>query len=258
MYNIVDSKVGRLLFYSAIQDLGIKKGKCVILVTHQHQFTGDFRCILMSAGSIACIGSFEQCVQESKGKMILAFQNKESEMEDIPQDQAQTNASDSAPERSPNAEVEPIDDSTKSSSNKNEHKEMSNTGIVKKETFIEYLKAMPGGSWTGFLMLVLFIVTQGCVLATIAVVGVWSNLPGDQQSSWGIISIVIGLVLAVCVFAIVRAFLSFFFTVEASKRLHDQMTRSVLRSKIEFFDVSMTLYTQRYTSKAHNFSRCTI
>ena len=87
-------------------------------------------------------------------------------------------------------------------------------------------------------MLMLFIVTQGCVLATIAAVGTWSDLPAEEQKSWRIIGIVIGLVLAVCFFAIVRAFLSFFFTVEASKRLHDQMTRSVLRSKVEFFDIN--------------------
>jgi ATP-binding cassette subfamily C (CFTR/MRP) protein 4 len=183
------------------------------------------------------MGSFEQCVRESNGKMTLAFQNKESDNDELPQDQAQQ--SDSALEcsTSPNTEV---NDSTESVNNKNEHKEMSNTGIVKRDTFVEYLKAMPGGIWAGVVMMILFIVTQGCVLGTIAAIGLWSNLPGEQQSSWDIISIVIGLVLAVCFFAIIRAFLSFFFTVEASKRLHDQMTRSVLRSKIEFFDVSIT------------------
>eukprot|EP00957_Ditylum_brightwellii_P123813 9437988-Ditylum_brightwellii.AAC.1 len=37
----VDSKVGRLIYYSAILGLGVERGKCVILATHQHQFIGD-------------------------------------------------------------------------------------------------------------------------------------------------------------------------------------------------------------------------
>lgn len=243
--SIVDSKVGRLLFYSAIQDLGLKRGKCIVLVTHQHQFIGDSRCVVMSAGSIACIGTYEQCVKQSKGKLTLAFQNKESDIEEIPQDQTTTqygaNKTSLESTTEQNA-MAVIDDSTRSGGNKNEHKEMTNTGIVKRETFVQYLKAMPGGLWTAFFMLLLFIATQGCVLATIAAVGVWSDLPAQEQSSWSIIGIVVGLVVAVCFFAIIRAFLSFFITVEASKTLHDQMTRSVLRSKIEFFDVSIVAW----------------
>ena len=214
----------------------------MVLVTHQHQFVGDSRCVVMSAGSVAFIGTYQQCVEQSKGRMVLAFQNKDSQLEDAPQDQ--TSAQDSVIEivskstaSLSNTRIVPLDDSAKSV-DKNEHKEMSNTGIVKRETFTSYLGAMPGGLWTGFFMLMLFVVTQGCVLATIAFVGKWSNLPKQQQTSRGILSIVIGLVIAVCFFAIVRAFLSFYFTVEASKNLHDQMTRSVLRSKIEFFDIN--------------------
>jgi ATP-binding cassette subfamily C (CFTR/MRP) protein 4 len=235
----VDAKVGRLLFYSAIQDLGLNKGKSIVLVTHQHQFIGNSRCVVMSAGKIACVGSYEHCVEMSKGKIMLAFQNKDSEIVDAPQDPAlqqvdtETTITSSADMNLPMDE----DDSIRSA-NKNEHKELSNTGIVRRDTFLNYLKAMPGGLYTGLFMLLLFVVTQLCVLATIAAVGKWSNLPPEEQRSWDIIGIVLGLVLAVCLFAIIRAFLSFFFTVEASKALHDAMTRSVLRSKIEFFDVN--------------------
>merc|ERR1712091_390002 len=48
----VDSRVGRLIFYSAIQGLALKQGKCVVLVTHQHQYIGESRCILMNNGKI--------------------------------------------------------------------------------------------------------------------------------------------------------------------------------------------------------------
>lgn len=32
----VDSKVGRHIYYSAIQDLAVKKGKCVVLGMYMH------------------------------------------------------------------------------------------------------------------------------------------------------------------------------------------------------------------------------
>lgn len=197
----------------------------------------------MSAGSIACIGSYQKCVEQSKGKLTMTFQNKESDIEELPQDQPQPQGvNDTAAadvDSDSNVRSATIDDSNRPPNKENEHKEMSNTGIVKRETFVQYLKAMPGGLWTGFAMLLLFIVTQGGVLATIAAVGVWSDLPAEDQRSWSVIGIVVGLVTAVCFFAIIRAFLAFYITVEASKSLHDQMTRSVLRSKIEFFDVSL-------------------
>ena len=71
----VDSRVGRVLFYSAIQDLGVRRGKCVVLVTHQHQFIGDSRCIMMSGGRVACVGSYQSCVEASDGKLTFAAQH---------------------------------------------------------------------------------------------------------------------------------------------------------------------------------------
>jgi hypothetical protein len=138
---LVDSKVGRLLFYGAIQDLGLKRGKCVVLVTHQHQFIGDARCVVMSCGSIASVGSYKQCIEDSGGKLRLVVQNKESDIEEIAQDpdQPQYRTSNTEPPLSLDAAKEPIDDSNRSI-NKDEHKEMSNSGIVKRETFLNYLK----------------------------------------------------------------------------------------------------------------------
>ena len=65
----VDSKVGRTIFFSAILDLAVKRGKCVVLATHQHQFIGDSRCVLMSRGKIKAIASFAECVAVSDGKL---------------------------------------------------------------------------------------------------------------------------------------------------------------------------------------------
>lgn len=120
----VDSRVGRLLFYSAIHDLGLKKGKCVILVTHQHQFIGDHRCIMMSAGRVTCIGSYQQCVEASDGKLTFAAQNQSTDnltKLDKPQDQTIKEEEKTKPK-----EVTKVDEELEGSSNEaNDHKEQS-------------------------------------------------------------------------------------------------------------------------------------
>ena len=50
--------------------------------------------------------------------------------------------------------------------------------------------------------MVLFTVTQGSVLACIAVIGIWSEVPADDQMSRGIIGLVMGLVAAIIVLAV--------------------------------------------------------
>jgi ATP-binding cassette subfamily C (CFTR/MRP) protein 4 len=239
----VDSKVGRLLFYSAIQDLGLKRGKCVVLVTHQHQFIGDSRCVMMRGGNIACVGTYRQCVAASNGRLTLTAQNTISQDDLTALDRDSPQDSEAAiPTKEAVISSEKCTDTeqyTKATDlSKDDHKEASQVGDVKLDTFLNYLRAMPGGLWTGFFMLILFVATQGSALACIAAVGTWSGLPAEEQTSWSILGVIVGLVFTISVLAIFRAFLSFHLTVQASKRLHDDMTRSVLRSRIEFFDTN--------------------
>jgi len=238
----VDSRVGRLLFYSAILDLGLNKGKCVVLVTHQHQFIAESRCVLMSGdGKISCVGTYQECVDASGGTLSFAMQNNSSndlvKLASVIQDKGEEKKDDDAAERAKNPQLEE-GNSLLANKDKDDHKETSQVGEVKLDTFLNYLKAMPGGLYTSFFVLMLFIVTQGSVLACIAAVGRWSEAPPENQASSQFIGIVVGLVSAVTFFAIVRAFMSFHLCIQASKRLHDDMTRSVLRAKIEFFDTN--------------------
>jgi len=227
----VDSKVGRLLFYSAIIDLGINRGKCVILVTHQHQFIGSHRCIMMKMGQVACVGSYQECVSASDGKMNFATQNNETD-EVAPQDRGDG-------DKKPSADTETIQVAQKKvTGDQDDQKEQSLVGTVRMETFLSYLKAMPGGEYMGIFMFFLFVCTQATVLACIAAVGKWSVLPADDQLDATIIGVVVGLVSMVICLAVFRAFWSFHLTIQASRKLHDDMTRSVLRAKIEFFDTN--------------------
>jgi ATP-binding cassette subfamily C (CFTR/MRP) protein 4 len=147
----VDSRVGRGLFYSAIQDLGIRRGKCVVLVTHQHQFIGDSRCIMMSGGRIACIGSYQDCVEASDGKLTFAAQHHSSNdlakldtISEILEANEEIKLSEAASIKG--------GDSKTSDGKLDDHKELRVVGEVKRTTFLNYLRAMPGGIISGILM----------------------------------------------------------------------------------------------------------
>ncbi|KAL9182396.1 hypothetical protein ACHAXT_013048 [Thalassiosira profunda] len=236
----VDSRVGRLLFYSAIQDLGFKRGKCVVLVTHQHQFIANSRCLYMAGGRITCIGSYQKCVEESNGKLTLAVQTSSDDLTKL------SNTPQDTPSRAPKDAVTKDGKESKSEGEMeakggdqdDDYKEQSNTGVVQRQTFLDYARAMPGGLVAGLLMMVLFAITQGSVLVCVAATGRWSEVPPEEQTSASIIGLVSGLAAAVIVLAIGRAFASFHLMLEASKNLHNEMTKSVLRAKIEFFDTN--------------------
>eukprot|EP00549_Striatella_unipunctata_P000433 CAMPEP_0118721960 /NCGR_PEP_ID=MMETSP0800-20121206/31075_1 /TAXON_ID=210618 ORGANISM="Striatella unipunctata, Strain CCMP2910" /NCGR_SAMPLE_ID=MMETSP0800 /ASSEMBLY_ACC=CAM_ASM_000638 /LENGTH=939 /DNA_ID=CAMNT_0006630007 /DNA_START=841 /DNA_END=3660 /DNA_ORIENTATION=+ len=224
----VDAKVGRNLFYEAIVKLGVERGKCVVLATHQHQFIDDTtRCILMQDGKIACDGSYSECVASSGGTLSgTSFR----EDKNIEQDGTPTNegAVQQTQETLEERDTKPQQD---------DRKEMNVTGLVRKETFVDYAKAM-GGVWVGFAFLGLFTVTQASSLATIAAVGQWGEVSYKNQSSLQVVLPILGLTCLVLILTLFRSVASFLLTTQASRRLHDGMTESVVRAKIEFFDTN--------------------
>ena len=170
----VDSRVGRVLFYSAIQDLGVKRGKCGIVVTLQHQFIGDSRCIMMSGGRIACIGSYQACVQASDGKLTFAVQNQSSN--DLFKLELNVKMNDEKKEDFLSEAASDTERDLKTSENTDNHKELRVVGEVKRATYLNYARAMPGGIVSGIFMMILFTATQGAVLVCIAALGRWSEL----------------------------------------------------------------------------------
>lgn len=224
----VDAKVGRQIFQEAILGLGVKRGKCVVLTTHQHQYVNDCRCVLVSRGRLACIGSYEECVKASDGK--LKAHEADSSVDNLVDGVEDSTAlTEDSVREGDNPEKEFVADS--------DNKEITLQGIVQFSTYMNYLRAM-GGVWVGVSLLFLFSITQGAVLVAIAFIGRWAERPPSEQDNWDIMGTVIGLACTVIVLAIIRAFLSFQILVRASQRLHDRMAMAVLRARIEFFDTN--------------------
>lgn len=214
----VDAKVAKTIFFFAIQKLGVQRGKCIVLVTHQHQFVGMAdKCILMENGKVSCMGTFEECQACSTFSMSNQMQMTESDDYEGTETLVTTPVS-----------VKPFQESQ-------EEKRM--TGVVKLETWKSYARAF-GGYWVCFLFLVFFVATQAAQLLTFVLLGRWGELPADEQQNARWFALVGGTGCALVVLAVVRARLSFFCLIRGSRTLHDAMTEAVLRAKISFFDTN--------------------
>jgi ATP-binding cassette, subfamily C (CFTR/MRP), member 4 len=222
----VDAKVGAHIFGEGIMRLAVERGKCVVLATHQHQFIGNSRCILMDSGIIRCVGSYEECVDIAGGRITAHTQDTHDAVPKRPMSTAV--GTERPTEESISAEI--VED-------ENDGKETKASGLVKLATFLNYSRAM-GGVWVGIVGLVFFSVTQGTVLATIAIIGKWADMSETDQSSWEILIVVLLMGFIVLGLSLTRALLSFHYAIKASQYLHDKMAKAVLRAKIEFFDTN--------------------
>jgi ATP-binding cassette, subfamily C (CFTR/MRP), member 4 len=227
----VDTKVGRQLYQEAILKLNVDRGKCVVLATHQHQYVQEWTCLFMSHGIIRCIGTYDECVAASNGKLTQHTAMRDSKTETTVSDSTalamNVDIADEVCTLPPDNTAE-LDTSTPA-----DHHEMNQKGSISSSTYQCYLRAM-GGWWIGVILLLLFTVTQGSVLVTIVLVGRWSART-DQMDAMGVIWAWGG---AVVVLAVIRARVCFRLAIRASRQLHDQMAQAMIRAPISFFDTN--------------------
>jgi ATP-binding cassette, subfamily C (CFTR/MRP), member 4 len=227
----VDSKVARLLFESAIQDMCVARGKCVVLATHQYQLIANETCILMKRGSIIEIAPYANCINQSEGLLKSTvkiegskFQSESSnEISDL---NAKFTDVPAAPKQRESCEQASKD-----------HDEQKSTGEISMRTWKDYIAAL-GGKWVVMGILSLFACAQGVLLLTLALIGRWSQSPFDDQSSPNFVVAIVLLGVTVIVLSFVRSVVAFNRAIRASRNLHDSMTLAVLRAKIEFFDTN--------------------
>lgn len=224
----VDSKVARLMFQSAIQDLCLARGKCVVLATHQYQLIEKERCILMKRGRVVLIAPFQNCVQQSEG--LLESPDKSAELSTSADFANNVHQEEVLPALELN--------NTQPNTNGNDaHSETKETGALSRSTWRNYVQAM-GGKWVVAGILSLFAFSQCTLLVTIAFIGRWAQRPLEEQSSPTFLSVILCLGFGIICLSVLRSFLAFSLTINASRRLHDAMTLAVLRAKVEFFDTN--------------------
>ena len=220
----VDTKIARVLFYCAIKDLALRRGRCVVLATHQMQFCNEADCcIFVDNGQVVKTGSYDDCVAHSKGKLLQTSQA--GLMQSIPYKPVHHTPEIKSPKTAAGAALA-AEDKTQ--------KEQRTIGVIKLKTWIAYVNAV--GVSTVFVMLALFIATQAGQLLVIVIVGNWSGAQVNTQESY--INTALWLTSAVVLLSIVRAYFTFYSLIKASKQLHNCMLTSVLSAKIEFFDTN--------------------
>jgi ATP-binding cassette subfamily C (CFTR/MRP) protein 4 len=236
----VDAGVGRQIFNEAIIELALKRGKCVILATHQHQHIADFRCVLVNHGRIICIGSYEACVESSHGDLSHQTPDDFNDVGNssqldlfIPYKKGNNKRSSRSARRCSTGVGVGVEEVKVDQ----ENKEMNTQGLVSSDTYLNYLRAM-GGIYIGFCLFVVYSVTQTAVLITFTTVGRWAERPHTEQDNWDIFGLIFGLGTFVVVLAFFRAFLSFHLVIKASQMLHDRMAEAVIRAKTEFYDTN--------------------
>ena len=225
-FSAIDTTVARSIYKLAIQELGLKRGKCIILATHQDLFLNHVdRCILLDKGKVKTFGSIGDVLKSSTtavNETIIAKQTP--------------NADNLDGKDLPNMEENITPDNISLSSDSLQ-KEARNTGLIEWSTWAAYGEAAGGWGACAFFAL-LFTVTQTVMLLTIVQVGIWAEAPSNSQSESEWFRIIIGLTCGLIVLSIARAQMTFHFLIGASKRLHNRMLTSVLRSKIGFFDTN--------------------
>jgi len=245
----VDARVGKHIFREALLGLCVQRGKCVVLATHQHQYIHDHRCVLLVAGCLQWVGTYSECVDAAGGKLTLheaadgASSSHAENTKDRDDQQKGTVAQSTEEEASRNPNDSSIIQETKTkntndaSERKDDSKEGMNSGVVQWETYKDYIRAM-GGWWIASFVLLTFCLTQGVALWTIITMGEWAEMPPQDQKSWNILGLILGQGFLAIVLSTFRSFLSFGLTLKASKNLHNEMAKAVLRAKIAFFDTN--------------------
>lgn len=156
-------------------------------VTHQHQYVGESRCLLISEGRIKIDGTYADCVAGADGRLDYVTFNKgdsQSTTVSIKIKHSPTTEETTFPTQNERNDTE----ATKQTRN-SEQQETKVTGIVSKATFLHYARAM-GGYGVATCLLLLLAICQAGSLVCVAFLGRWSQrsyidqVSNDQLSSF--------------------------------------------------------------------------
>ncbi|XP_054272057.1 probable multidrug resistance-associated protein lethal(2)03659 [Macrosteles quadrilineatus] len=225
----VDTHVGKHLFEQCIS--GFLKGKTVILVTHQLQFLGSAKhIVLLNSGKVVVQGTYKEL--RSSGTNFSRMITDRDEVENLAVSNEQTTIKDDS--QGP----EMVEES---------HTE----GTVSGRVFRTYLTG--GGHWTSMvLLLFMFCLTQFVGSAGDYWLNYWVNLEEyvyhreanatslepdfpvyvSQQTCIIVFTV---LIAATIVISLTRSFMFFYMCTRSSMWLHNHMFASVTRATMRFF-----------------------
>ena len=248
----VDSKVGREIFDNCIR--GFLREKIVVLVTHQIHFVRNADLILtMSQGTIACSGTYQDVIvkDDFSSKFFKGLEKKEDEKEHSILARKISANIEITPEilnssSNPKVSTKPL-----SSSLTDENFKSQSFGLY---TYLRYFWA--GGFIATISLIILSALSIGSLL-----LGYWwmqsmatcSELIVQNQTNattistcpWyfdyrhsGSLNLLALMVFTGTVLTFLRGFNFYYVVLQASRRLHNSMLRSVVHLPMRFFDTN--------------------
>ena len=245
----LDPEVGQLLFEQCI--LKFMKGKTRIFVTNQLQCLHFCDKIVgLGEGKILEKGTFQE-ISNNNGevqRLLIDLKASQNEGKDTNDENENISKSDTTENTKGSSLRESLKGSLKGDATKSEEKdgdhlvteEERNVGAVSWQVYKKYLYS-GGGFWLFFGTYFLYILCAANELWYNAWVAYWTSDTSLTKHSeafylgiYGLTSVTLGI------FTFFRSMFLARFGVRASKKLHDDVLDSVLRSPMSFFDTTPT------------------
>ena len=248
----VDTHVGKHLFEQAI--CAALRGKTVVLATHQIQYLESprvDRVVVVAEGRIVASGKFSDLRGDERLQRYFSEQQQEEEAERVDEaveGRPSSASASSATElrrraRTLSSSSARDDKSAEEGSAKADKEEVAGilvaedraSGSVTAATYMEYGKHLGGPLVCVGLVLIMSSAQVFSILANYWL-SHWSRQSAEEQMQMSYLTTYIGFVVATVVCSITRSVVVFSACIAASGKLHNVLLRSVVNTKILFYD----------------------
>ena len=236
----LDAHVGRDVFQRCVR--GVLRSKAVLLITHAIAYSAEADTVLvMEAGRIAEAGPFATLMSSGGKFAALMAEHAAVDSEDETDMSVAAAAASHKPAAAKAVSLPDAPAAAKAASpqaGKLIEAEKREEGEVKWSVFASYAKSFPGG-WATVAGLMMFnIVKQLASIGATLWLAVWS---GRQLVSWtngAYLAVYAGISFGVALVTYVKSLAWTYCGIKAAGTLHERLTRSVISTRLTFFDVT--------------------
>ncbi|XAR72527.1 Xenobiotic-transporting ATPase [Bertholletia excelsa] len=235
----LDAHVGRQVFSSCIKE--VLQGKTRVLVTNQLHFLPQVdRILLVSEGMVKEEGTFDELSKNGTlFQKLMENAGKMEEQVDEKQDDINLDCKPSKP--ADNVFQNGLPESVNTIKKKREGKsvlikqEERETGVVSWNVLKRYKDAL-GGLWAVMILLICYVLTEVLRVSSSTWLSVWTKQSTSTSSGPGFFILVYAIFsFGQVIVTLTNSFWLITSSLNAAKRLHDSMLRSVLRAPMLFF-----------------------
>ena len=236
----LDAHVGRDVFQRCVR--GVLRPKAVLLITHAIAYSAEADAVLvMESGRIAEAGSFAALMSAGGKFAALMAEHAAVDSEDESDMSAAAVEASKKPAAAKAASQADAPAAAKTASpqaGKLIEVEKREEGEVKWSVFASYAKSFPGG-WATVGGLMLFnIIKQLASIGSTLWLAVWSARRLANWNNGSYLAVYAGISFGVALVTYVKSLAWTYCGIKAAGTLHERLTRSVISTRLTFFDVT--------------------